>query len=48
VTQGLPNTTTTQLQVPDLQRRTRLSRMLWLGVLVALAAVPLIMLLRRE
>jgi multidrug efflux pump subunit AcrA (membrane-fusion protein) len=48
VTQGLPNTTAPQLQVPDLQRRTRASRLLWLGALAVIVAAVAVLLLRRD
>jgi HlyD family secretion protein len=48
VTQGLPTSSTEPLQVPDLQRRSRTSRLIWLGVLALGAAILAFVLLRRE
>jgi HlyD family secretion protein len=48
VTQGIPSTSLEPLRVPDLQRRTRLSRLLWLGVLALFAIVAALVVLRRE
>lgn len=48
MTQGIPSTSLEPLQVPDLQRRARTSRLLWFGALAALAAVATVFVLRRE
>ena len=48
VTQGIPTSSAEPLQVPDLQRRSRMSRLFWLGALVVLAAVAAFVLLGRE
>ncbi|HTU61875.1 MAG TPA: hypothetical protein VMF89_25635, partial [Polyangiales bacterium] len=48
VTQGLPTSSAEPLQVPDLQRRSRMSRLIWFGALVALAAGVAFFMLRRE
>jgi HlyD family secretion protein len=48
VAQGLPSTSAESLQVPDLQRRARTSRWLWLGALLVLAAVAAVLFFKRE
>ena len=48
VTQSLPTRSAEPLQVPDLQRRSLASRLLWLGALVVLAAAAGFWLLGRD
>jgi len=48
VTQGIPTSSAEPLQVPDLQRRSRLSRLIWLGALLVVAAAVAFVFLRRE
>ncbi|HET8934801.1 MAG TPA: efflux RND transporter periplasmic adaptor subunit [Polyangiales bacterium] len=48
MTQGIPSTSLEPLQVPDLQRRARTSRLLWLAALAVLAALAAVFLFRRE